>query len=267
MIPGMAILQSRLPFAPWADPRTRRLPGIQPVPAGHWLQVDDAFAAQMAERERLLDHHFSDVHALLPEAEVAAAELLERVLEELAHMPGYTVEPDRVCRPDGGRVALDRAAPLATLGRLVQEDFCILQPGAAGEHVMTAAVLCFPASWSLEEKLGRPLSGIHRPVAGYDPAMAARVQRLFDAIRPEQPLWRANALAYDDPALFQPRREAERRARPAGNAPYIRSERQSLLRLPQSGAVVFSIHTFVVLHSALAPEQAAALAEHPLHRA
>lgn len=263
----MAILQGRLPFAPWADPRTRRLPGIQPLPAGQWLQVDDAFAAQMAERERLLDHHFGDVHALLPGAEAAAQELLERVLAELAQMPGYAVGPDMAHRPDGGCVTLDRQAPLATLGRLVQEDFCILQPGGAGEHVLTAAVLCFPASWTLAEKLGRPLSGIHRTVTDYDPAMAARVQRLFDAIRPETPLWRANALAYEDPALFQPRHEAQRHKTPAGDAPYIRSERQCLLRLPQSGAVVFSIHTFVVLHRALAPEQAAALAENPLHGA
>jgi len=31
-----------------------------------------------------------------------------------------------------------------------------------------------------------------------------------------------------------------------GSAPYLRSERQSILRLPDTGAVVFSIHTYVV---------------------
>ena len=45
------ILQSRLPFAPWMDPRTARLPGILPVEGADWLRVDDAFALQMAERD------------------------------------------------------------------------------------------------------------------------------------------------------------------------------------------------------------------------
>ena len=40
------ILQSRLPFAPWMDPRTARLPGILPVEGEDWLRVDDAFAAR-----------------------------------------------------------------------------------------------------------------------------------------------------------------------------------------------------------------------------
>lgn len=46
------ILQDSLPFRPWSDPALSRLPGIQP--AGRWLFRDEAFAAQMAERARLL---------------------------------------------------------------------------------------------------------------------------------------------------------------------------------------------------------------------
>jgi dimethylamine monooxygenase subunit A len=35
--------------------------------------------------------------------------------------------------------------------------------------------------------------------------------------------------------------------------------------LPISGAVLFSIHTYIVRHADLTPEQAAGLAEHPIH--
>ena len=48
------ILQDRLPFAPWMDPRTARLPGIMPGEGGDWLAIDDAYAGQMAERDRLI---------------------------------------------------------------------------------------------------------------------------------------------------------------------------------------------------------------------
>jgi hypothetical protein len=73
------------------------------------------------------------------------------------------------------------------------------------------------------------------------------VQRLFDGIRSGRPLWRFNALNYADPTLHQPRSESDRRPeRHDDTAAYLRSERQSLWRLPRTQAVVFGIHTFVV---------------------
>ena len=255
----MQVLQSSLPFAPWVDPRHRRLPGIQPLDPKKWLLVDDAFAGQMAERDRLIGTRPDAVHALDPAALPAAHELLHRVVQvEIARLPGYRRGKGQVTRPDGVRVPIDPDAPLLTLGRLVQEDFCILER-RGDEHVMSGAILCFPASWRLDEKFLRPLTAIHAPVAVYDANIAARVQRLFDAIRPEQPLWRANLLAYADPELHQPRSESDRRHKPQGAPDYVRSERQCLLRLPETRAVIFSIHSCVVRRESLDPQQRAAL--------
>ncbi|WP_323041680.1 DUF3445 domain-containing protein [Gemmobacter sp.] len=237
------ILQRHLPQMPWMQPATARLPGIQPVAPGDWLRRDEAFAGQMAERDRLIRDCPDAVHALLPAAAAAAQELLDLVLADLPAL-GHRVSAANVLRPDGITVPLNRAAPLLTLGRLVQEDFCIHLP-QGNEHALMGAILCFPASWTLAEKIGRPLTGIHTPVAAYDTSLAARVQRLFDAIRPGQPLWRANALLYEDPALHQPRHEGESRPKPQARN-YLRSERQCLVRLAKTGAVVFSIHTTVV---------------------
>lgn len=262
------ILQASLPFAPWADPRTRRLPGILPLEPGDWLRADDAFAGQMAERDRLIAARPEVVHALSDRARPAAAELLDTVLEDLRGKPGYTVAAETVTRPDDVTVRLDRAEPLLTLGRLVQEDFCLLERAEGeDEHILTGAILCFPASWTLAEKFLRPLIGIHIPVAVYDADIARRVQRLFDAIRPGQGLWRANALLYNDAELHHPRTEAAPRVRPQGVAPYIRSERQSLTRLPRTNAVVFAIHTWVLRRENLTPAQEQALQENPIHRA
>ncbi|MCA3440786.1 MAG: DUF3445 domain-containing protein [Rhodobacter sp.] len=256
------ILQTALPFAPWMDPRTTRLPGVLPLEGDDWLRVDEAFAAQMAERDRLIREVPDLVHALLPPGVSAAQELYRRVLARLATETGYAVGADAVQRPDGVTIPLDPAQPLLTLGRLVQEDLCLMD-SVGGEHVLTGAILCFPASWTLAQKIGRPLSDIHIPVPSYDEGIARRVQRMFDAIRPEQPLWRANALLYDDPTLFQPRREGVPRPRPVEKT-YLRSERQCLLRLPETRAVVFTIHTWVLRRSDLPLEaEAAILALHP----
>lgn len=251
------ILQDRLPHLAWLDPRSARLPGIQPVVGNDWLRVDEAFAGQMRERDRLIADHEPAVHALTEAARPAAMELYDRVLQVLRETPGYAVGTLQVQRPDGITVPLDPQTPLRTLGRLVQEDLCLMQQ-TVEEHVLTGAILCFPASWTLAQKLGRPMTAIHIPVDDYTPDIARRVQRMFDAIRPDQPLWRMNYLTYADPTLHQPRLEYDRRPRPPADLRvFVRSERQCLMRLPISRAVVFSIHTYVVRASAL-PEAALA---------
>ncbi|MGP9789896.1 heme-dependent oxidative N-demethylase family protein [Roseinatronobacter sp. NSM] len=250
----MAILQSHLPYAPWMQPAARKLPGVMPLAPDEWLFVDDAYGAQMAERARLLATQEGDVLACLPCASDAARELLDLVL---AHLPqyGFSAKGGGFQRPDGLRFVPDPARPLWSLGHLLQADFCILQkPRDGDEHVLTGAVLCFPSSWTLADKLGRALGRIHAPVDSYDAQMGARVQRMFDMIRPEQPLWRANLLRYENPALYQPRREFAPKDKRRDGV-YIRSERQVLSRLPESRAVVFAIHTAVVHIDALTPEQ------------
>ena len=252
------ILQSRLPFAPWMSPATARLPGVQPV-VGDWLAVDDAYAGQMARRDVLIAEVPQVVLAQLPGAEAAAAELYDLVLGLLRALPGFRFGQDEAVRPDGVAVPLDPAQPLQVLGRLVQEDLCLLQKQGE-EHVLTAAVLCFPASWSLDQKLGRPLIGIHRPVETYDAEIARRVQRMFDVLRPGQPLWRMNALVYVDPELHQPKREEAPRTDRRGGQ-FLRAERQTFLRLPRTGAVLFAIHTYVVPLSALSQAERDGLVE------
>ncbi len=224
----------------------RPLPGIAPLGADDWIMVDDAYAGQMAERRARIADDRPRVMMRDPAAEDALAECLDMALAVMARRPdlGFVRDGDAVICPDGARIVM--GDPLQTLARLLQEDLCILQKRGE-EHVLTAAALCFPASWSLAEKFMRPLSDIHVPVQEYDADIARRVQRLFDGVRAGRPLWRFNRLWYHDPALFQPRSANDRRvAPPSGQAGYLRSERQCILRLPDSDAVLFSIHTFVV---------------------
>ena len=253
------ILHPELPLKVWMDPRLARLPGIVPMPPGKWLRPDAAYPAQMAERDRLIADRPALVHALQPIGRPAAVELLDMVLAQLPGL-GFARQGAGWRRPDGRIVAVQPDQPLLTLGRLVQDDLCLLQPGEGGEHVLTGAILCFPASWTLSEKIGQPLLRIHRPVSEYGPDLARRVQRLFDAIRPEAPLMRGNALPYADPALFQPRREDDPRDPTVGEARYIRAELQALVRLPVSHAVVFSIRSHVIRRETLSAAEASAFA-------
>lgn len=253
------ILQSRLPVAPWMAAHTLRLPGTAPIDPAAWLQRDEAYGPQMALRDRLIAERPAEVHAVREGAEAAAAETLETVLAHLRNDPGYRVGPDGITRPDGVTVPVD-GPPLVVAGRLVQEDLCVLEkPPGGEEHVLTAAILCFPSNWTLAEKLGRGMARIHLPVEHYDEGIARRVQRMLDLLRPEAPLMRANLLVYSTGGLFNPRHEFDRHRPAEGEGRRIRVERQVLLRLPRTGAIVFSIHTYMVAPEALTAEQRAAL--------
>lgn len=236
------VLQHTLPY----DIRARRpLPGIAPLDMAEWIHIDEAYGDQMQLRGQLLAEKRELVLGMDPSAMPAAQELLALVLEQLPSR-GFICEQTRVQRPDGEWVDLDWQDPMGTLGLLVQEDLCLLQK-RGDEHVLTAAVLCFPSSWTLSQKLMKPLVAIHVPVEEYDENLARRVQRLFDGVRPGRPLWRFNVLWYGTYMLHYPRQEFDTRAylgQP--DAPYLRSERQCLVRLEKSDAVVFSIHTFML---------------------
>lgn len=253
------ILQSHLPFAPWMEERTRRLPGVVPLSYEDWLQTDDAYTGQLAYKAALLDEKRDIVLQMEPDCLEAAQELLDVAL---ANLPQEFTRGETITCPDGRRVRPDFSNPFETLSKLFQEDFLILQK-RGDAHLLTGALLCFPASWALSEKFGKPLTAIHAPVDEYSEKIARSVERMFCAIRVEQPLVRSNALLYGDPDLHHPQRGSDL-LREQGQAGYIRSERQSMVRLPRTQAVVFSIHTYLIREGSLTQEQSEGLRAHPI---
>lgn len=236
------ILQQRAVVAPWRMESTNRLPGLAPMEMRELFWRDEAYDDQMAYRDWLFANKRDAVFAQSNPSFEAQEEYLSLVCDHLRSDDGYQFDGSEITRPDG--VTVTKADPLLTAGRLLQQDICLLEQNG-DEHSMTAAVLCFPASWSLSEKIGQPLSTIHEPVDEYDTNIEKRVQRVFDALQPGRAVWRVNYLEYVDADLHQPRRMDARRNRNAAMN-YSRLERQTLLKLPQSKAVIFGIHSIVM---------------------
>ena len=233
---GQVILQNSIPYD-WQ--KVTKLPGVMPLNPQDWIIFDDAYKDQMAEREFLLKNN-SDVIAIDENNEAPAFELLDAILQFLSKADGFEVSQKQVVTRDDRIVKIDYNQPLLTCGMLVQNDFCLLQK-ISGQHVLIAAVLCFPANWRLHEKFMRPLFSIHRNVPEYSLEIAKRVDRIFNGIRVGRPMWRFNVLEYSDATLYQPYR-----LNPESKTYYTRSERQTFVKLPETGAVAFGIHTFVV---------------------
>jgi hypothetical protein len=257
-------------YRPFLDGPWRLAMGIKALDLAEWIEIDERFAAQLADRRALFDERRSEVLAALPESGPGQRELLALLLDHLPRRfpEHYRRQDGRIeNRITGESFALEawRDAPLELAGRLVQEDLCLMQRGETG-YRLVAAVLCFPAHWRLADKLGRPLQVIHGPVPGFGERLAAPVDRFFASIQVARPVWRVNWSLVDQPTLFLP---PEHRGHPqpisaerAGSQLWLRVERQTLRRLPCSGDVVFGIHTHVdPLEDAIdSPEAAQALA-------
>lgn len=255
-----------LPFEPGAY---RMAMGLVALPEAAWFELDDRYQPELHERRRLLQERHVEVFAALPASDAAREETLAAIA---AHLPAY--HPDWFAR-DGDTLhnrltgedwdlAHPPCDPFELAGRLVQEDLCLVQLDDA-VPVLTAAVLCFPSRWRLAEKLGRALSAVHGPVPLYAERLARPVDRFMRHVKPGHIAARLNWSVLDDATLFQPGgkwREAANLAvttSNAGDALFLRVERQTLRRLPRTDAVLFGIRVHVYpLASAIASSTAAA---------
>lgn len=242
-------------FAPYASGKFQMAMGMVALDLKDWIDVDHNRAAELIEKERLLSEKHEAVFADLPGSEAAQREVLMLLLDNLERChPGLIAFDEGTIRvaETGKSYHLsdfaDHALDLA--GRLVQEDLCLMKPGDEG-YVLHAASLCFPARWVLGEKLGRPMMGIHEDVSGYAEKLGKPVDRFFTHLKADKPVVRLNWSVINDPALFQTsgkfRNEdpTEITVENAGECLWLRVERQTLRRLPESGDILFTIRTFV----------------------
>lgn len=229
--------------------------GLRAVDEADWLVVDDRREDELAEKARLLSERHDEVFAALPGTDAAGAEALGLISGWLA-----THRPDLTSIAPAG----DAVHPLEQAGRLVQEDLCVMD--RRGDDIcLVAASLCFPSHWRLADKIGGSAADIHGPVAHYQQELSAKVDRYLERLPSDRIALRRNWTVQDHPTLFVPEYPPPQvgvDATDAGGRLWVRSERQTLRRLPGSGAVLFTIRVQVVTLAVLAerPDIAHALA-------
>jgi len=239
-----------LPFEPGPY---RMAMGLVTAAEPGWFEIDALYPAEMAERRRLLADHRAEVFGAMPGSGAARAETLAAIADHLTRVHPAWFERDGATlhnRLAGEHWAVAAHDPLELAGRLVQEDLCLIEMSPDGPR-LTAAILCFPSRWRLHEKLGRPLAEVHGSVPLYAGRLARPVDRFMAHVRPGHTAARLNWSVMDDPALFQPdgkwrtAHDPSITAENAGNRLFLRVERQTLRRLPATGAVLFGIRVHV----------------------
>ena len=226
--------------------------GLAPLDPARWIEQDAALADQLALKEAILANERAAAFGALAGSEAGQAEVLELLA---AHLPtrfpkAYRREESALRVLPGDRlVELGGKPALLAASRLVQEDLLLMQRHNEGWRLV-AGSLCFPSTWVLAEKLGRDMDAIHGPVPGYAGKMAGMIARIFDNLKVEQPVERLNWSIYSDARLRYAQSKQDPLERfPPGQAvcerAHIRVERQTLLRLPRSGDILFTVRVHV----------------------
>ncbi len=190
--------------------------GLVRLSQGDWLQPDPNLAARAAA--------FAD----WPQG-VQLTDAADAPGRELAQMIG-----------------VEGALPEAA--RAVHEDMCLLTQASSGEpYRLIGAAVAWPSDWHPSEKIGLPLRALHAPIVGYEEQLASGVDRFMETLKPGAIYGRCNWFI----AATGARRWLEDRAPQeafahvtadnAGETLFVRSERQTLRRLPETGAIVFTI--------------------------
>ncbi len=259
-------------YAPFKAGPFRLSMGLMPLEIKDWIEPDAQCVAELKEKELLLAERHAEVFAALPEAAPGSAEALALLVE---HLPSrfpelYKKSGERLDNLATGQQWQIHTTPLHPLdlaGRLVQEDLCLMQRQAHSQvYRLVGASLCFPTRWRLADKIGKPLNTIHAPIPGYAAQLAPTMDKFFDRLKVERPVWRLNWALMDDPTLFQPTRNRQKHTditpENAGDRIWLRIERQTLRRLPHTRDILFTIRVYVrpLAQLAAQPDRAAQLA-------
>lgn len=216
------------PFLPFLNGTPDLSPGLSPIAESDWLAPDTEAAVWLADKHTLMRNHRGEVYGDLGAGQ-AASELEDLIKAAI------------------GRTDPDWQTPLERASASVSDDLCLLTRNDIGEWCLTAASLCTPTFWRLGQMLGRPLSGLHSAVPAANPDLVARIHRMFDALAPGRILQRCNWTVQAGAARHTPTAQplkalaADTTDTAALDVLHLRVERQTLRKLPGSGAMVFTI--------------------------
>jgi hypothetical protein len=244
----------------WATPELQV--GLQPIRPNDWLLIDDNYAELMVSKRRRLASSPELFYRTLPDSLGAQRELRRMVIDHLlADHPALFTISNGMLTCAAGEHSWDlndeSIEPLRQLSDFVQEDLMLVQE-LDGRQTITAASNAYSSSGRLVASVGRDVRWAHEPVPDLTTALGSRIDRILGSVHVDAPCARFNWQLTPISSIFFPAdpRSANNAALRAVVAQlskdpslaasllHMRVERQTLRRLPESGAVAFSIHTY-----------------------
>lgn len=176
-----------------------------------------------------------------------------------ARKDGFAAHPEGIClSPESDAPGRELAAMLGLSGGLPEaamahhEDMCLLTRRSDEDiYRLVGAAVAWPTDWRPQDKIGLPLAAMHAPIQGYAQQLASGVDHFMAKLKPGRIFGRCNWFITPTSEMHwiaDPEPEAafgHVTAENAGDTLFIRSERQTLRRLPETGAILFTIGVYV----------------------
>ncbi|NVE94297.1 heme-dependent oxidative N-demethylase family protein [Altererythrobacter lutimaris] len=225
------------------------------------------------------------VDALLPKArgggqlrmgltKLSEDEWLQPEPDLAAREAGFADYPEGVqLTPEGEVPGAELASMLGIEGGLMEaakahhEDMCLLtQTPGDDQYRLVGAAVAWPTDWHPKDKIGLPLRALHAPIAGYEEQLATGVDRFMATLKAGAIYGRCNwFIAPTGERKWIADKPPEQAfahvtSDNAGESLFVRSERQTLRRLPEAGAILFGIGVYVTPYGELSQANQAMLA-------
>ncbi|CAF3462916.1 unnamed protein product [Fusarium graminearum] len=265
------------PYPNWSIDDTKPLPyrafrhgptyqatmGLRTCPVEEWIELDNHFPKYHADKAKRIAERGTKCVDTHPDAYPAAIELLEEMADYLpARYPSLFERTsvgikNKWSGEDFNIVERPLAEdPMAICARLVQDDLAIMIERPDGQYYLLAGAILLAGFWRMSDKYGMSLSEIHTSgdVPHFKEKLETGMCKFFKRLRPETVYNRNNYFVQVDDdlawswsigsedSLSVSWSTAEKNR--AIEHHMFRSERQSLRRLPKTGAVAFTIRTY-----------------------
>jgi len=251
------------PHFPFEEPPFSLSMGLLKVPDSKWFEIDDLKerALQLAEKKKFLASIHDDVFMADPSALKASIDTLNLMIANLiTYQPDlYSHKDDAIkLKPHEGfegeefitNLKKNTIHPLDLAAKLVQEDLIVMLPPNKKQKGwwLAAGSLAFPSRWNLKDKFRKNMDDIHAPVPFYKDQLKTPTNNFFDQMPCDEIFARRNWTLHNKPSLRQDETKpivakTSINSKNAGERLWLRVERQTLRKLKETGAILFTIRT------------------------
>ncbi len=256
-----------LPRFPFTDDVYKMTMGVRALEHRSLFEVDvQSYHTEIALKNTLLTEEYAQYFQGPAGTEAQQWEVVALALADLArYYPDYfrleirgehwrwvnQLLMQETCFTYGEQTSLPYP-PLDWLGRQVQEDLLIMSGVETDGMPLIAGHLCFPSSWCLDDKMNKAFLGIHEEVPFFASTIGRSSSLLLERLKVGRPVWRVNwsiqatsRLNLLPRFLHEVRQAAhEMTAENIGERCFLRIEMQTLSRLPQTRAILFTVRTY-----------------------
>jgi len=278
------------PYPNWSIEKTRPLPyrpfkwgpnyfvtmGISRLDLNDWIELDNQWTKYHQHKlDRLHGERASRLCKTSPQALDAAKETIQLLSQYLVHrypslfrfVFNENQQKQIEIKATGEIYPIDSSDPLKYASLLIEDDLALMMKNENDEkYYLKAGSIVLPGFWRLEDKFEMSLSQIHLSgdVPQFKEKLENSMDKYFQKMTPDNPIVRYNYFIQTDGELpWSSSIGAEdtfgigwqnAQPNPSIHDIHLRFERQTLRRLPETDAILFTIRPYLIPVTELADE-------------